>query len=103
MPVLLVSVGLGATMASLNYNVPGLLFLAENKLWTLSLSAILLIFLAWVIWRPNQSCPADPELAKHCEVAKVWNKRIFWISVIIWSFGFFFSILLLPLRNLLNI
>ena len=103
LPVLLVSVGLGATMASLNYNVPGLLFLAENKLWTLSLSAILLIFLAWVIWRPNQSCPADPELAKHCEVAKVWNKRIFWISVIIWSVGFFFSILLLPLRNLLNI
>ena len=103
LPVLLVSLGLGATVASLNYNVPGLLFLSEQKLWALSLSAILLVFLAWIIWRPNQSCPTEPELAAHCQTAKRWNKRIFWLSVAIWSIGFFFSILLLPLRNLLNI
>ncbi len=102
LPVLLVSLGFGAAVASLNYNIPGLVFLAEHKLWTLSISAILLLFLAWVIWRPNQACPADPELAAYCQQTKRWNRRIFWVSVLIWSIGFFFSVLLLPLRQLLD-
>ena len=103
LPVLLVSLGFGAVVASLNYNIPGLFFLAEHKLWTLTLSAILLVFLAWIIWRPNQACPTEPALAAHCQSAKKWNKRIFWLSVTIWCIGFFFSVLLLPLRNLLNL
>ena len=103
LPILLVSLGFGAAVASLNYNIPGLVFLAEHKLWTLSLSTLFLIFLAWVIWRPNQSCPSDSHLAELCQTSKKWNKRIFWLSVSIWSIGLFFSVLLLPLRNLLNI
>lgn len=103
LPILLVSLGFGAVVASLNYNIPGLVFLGEHKLWTLSLSALLLLFLAWVIWRPNQACPTDPDLANHCQKAKRWNQRIFWLSVGIWAVGFFFSVLLLPLRQLLNL
>ena len=103
LPILLVSLGFGAVVASINYNIPGLVFLGEHKLWTLSLSALLLIFLAWIVWRPNQSCPTDPELAAHCITAKRWNKRIFLVSVAVWSIGFFFSVLLFPLRKLLNL
>ena len=103
LPVLLASLGFGAVVANLNYQFSSLVFLAENKLWTLTLSALLLAFLAWVIWRPNQSCPADPKLTAHCQTAKRWNQRIFWLSLGIWCFGFFFSVLLLPLRQLLNI
>ncbi|MDX8379957.1 MAG: hypothetical protein R8K48_07960 [Gallionella sp.] len=102
LPILLVSLGFGAVVASLNYHIPGLIFLAEQKLWTLSLSALLLVFLAWVIWRPNQTCPVDPELAASCKQAKKWNQRIFWLSVAVWGVGFFFSLLLLPLRQLLS-
>ena len=103
LPVLLVSMGLGAVVASLNYNIPGLMFLAEHPVWTLSLAALLLAFMAWVIWRPNQACPTDPKLAAACQEAKNWNQRIFWVSVVIWGIGFFFSILLLPLRQLLEL
>ena len=46
LPVLLVSLGFGAVVASLNYNIPGLFFLAEHKLWALSISGLLLTFLA---------------------------------------------------------
>jgi hypothetical protein len=99
LPILLVSLGFGAVVASLNYNIPALVFLAEHKLWTLSLSPLLLLFLGWIVWRPNQSCPTDPKLAAHCQTAKKWNKRIFWLSVVVWSIGFFFSILLKPLWN----
>ncbi len=102
LPILLVSLGFGAAVASLNYNIPGLVFLAEHKIWTLSLSALLLLILAWVIWRPNQSCPADPQLAALCERSRRWNKRVFWVSVVIWCIGFFASVLLLPLRNLIG-
>ncbi len=103
LPILLVTLGFGAVVASINYNIPALVFLAENKLWSLSLSAILLLLMAWVIWRPNQSCPIDPKLAHYCQQSKRWNKRFFWLSVIIWVTGFTFSILLLPIRNFLNI
>jgi len=100
LPVLLISVGLGTVVASLNYNIPGLMFLAEHNFWILSLSALLLVFMAGVIWRPNQACPSDPKLAAVCQKARNWNQWIFWVSVIIWGIGFFFSILLLPLRQL---
>jgi len=103
LPVVLVSVGLGAVVASLNYNIPGLMFLAEHKYWTLTLAGILLVFMAWVIWRPNQTCPTDPNLAAACQQAKSWNQRIFWVSGVIWGIGLFFSILLLPLRQLLEL
>jgi len=99
----LVTLGFGAVVASLNYNIPGLVFIAEHQAWTLAVSALFLVFLAWVIWRPNQTCPADPDLALQCQQAKKWNQRIFWLSVIIWLIGFLFSVLLLPLQQLLNL
>jgi mercuric ion transport protein len=102
LPIVLVSLGFGAVVAGLFYNIPSLVFLAEHKMWTLSLSALLLGFLAWMIWSPNQQCPADAQLAEHCQQAKRWNKRIFWLSISAWSIGFFFSVLLLPLRQLLD-
>ena len=98
-PIVLVSLGFGAVVASVMYKLPGLVLLAEHKMWTLSLSAILLLILAWIIWRPGQQCPADPELAQRCQAARRWNKRVFFISVGIWLVGFFFSVLLLPLRQ----
>jgi len=102
LPILLVSLGFGAVVASMNYNIPGLLFVAEHKYWALTLSALMLVFLAWIIWRPNQVCPTDPELASTCQRAKIWNKRVLWFSILIWITGVFFSTLLLPLRNLIN-
>ena len=38
-----------------------------------------------------------------CQAADTWNQRIFWLSAVICGVGFFFSILLLPLRQLLNL
>jgi mercuric ion transport protein len=103
LPITLVLLGFGSVVASLNYNIPGLVFLAENKLWTLALSALLLLCMAWIIWRPNQSCPTDPKLGAYCKSASFWNKRVFFLSVGIWCIGVFFSFALLPIRRLLNI
>ncbi len=102
LPILLVSAGLGSVVASIHLNVPGFMFMAEHKLWTLVLSALLLMGLAFVIWRPNQTCPADPQLAKYCSQSKRWNQRIFLLSIAIWMTGFFFSVMLLPIRQWLD-
>ncbi|WP_019029992.1 hypothetical protein [Colwellia piezophila] len=103
LPILLVTLGFGAVVASLNYNIPGLLFLAEHKLWTLTIAAVILIVLAWIIWRPNQYCPVESDLAALCKKSKRLNKRIFWLSLMIWFIGLFTSYFLLPIRNLLNL
>ncbi len=103
LPILLVTLGFGALVASLNYNLPGLFFLAEHKIWTLTLAAFILLILAGVIWRPNQHCPAEADLAAFCKKSKQLNKKIFWLSAMILFIGFFTSYLLLPMRNLLDL
>ena len=103
LPILLVTLGFGALVASLNYNIPELIFLAEHKVWTLLIAAIILMILAWVIWRPNQHCPSDHALAVLCQKSKLWNIRVFWISSMLWFIGFFTSYLLLPIRNFLDL
>ena len=102
-PILLTALGFGAFIASLYYSIPALVFFAEHKFWILGFSSFLLILLAWVIWRPNQYCPIDPELAQKCQKAKRWNQWLFGFSVAIWLMGLFFSVLLLPLRQLLGL
>lgn len=102
LPVLLVSLGMGAVVASLNYNIPGLLLLAEYQDWTLVLAGLMLGLMAWVIWRPNQHCPTDPKLAALCQRSKRLNQTVFWLSLCIWLIGLFFSYLLLPLTQLFH-
>ncbi|WP_033076864.1 hypothetical protein [Thalassotalea sp. ND16A] len=103
LPILLVTLGFGAVVASLNYNIPGLIFLSEHKVWTLTVAALVLMALAWIIWRPNQRCPTDPALAALCKKSKLWSKRIFWLSAMFWSIGIFTSYWLLPIRNFFNL
>lgn len=102
LPILLVSLGFGSLVAGLFYHSETLTFVAEHKYYTLGLSFLFLLFLAWLIYRPNQSCPVDPELSKACHSSKDYNKIIFWLSMFIWLTGFFFSVLLLPLKHLLG-
>lgn len=103
LPILLVSLGFGAVVASLTSSFPLLVTLAEYEGWMFSLSALLLGGTAWIIWRRPQSCPADPVLASHCERSRVWNKRLFWVAIGIWSVGFTSAFLLLPIRNYVGI
>lgn len=96
LPILLVSVGLGAVSAALFANLPFLVTLAKYKAWMLGASAILLALTAWLLFRSGRACPADPELAKLCETARRWNLRLFWVAVGIWVIGFSAAYFALP-------
>lgn len=88
LPVTLVSLGLGAVVASTTFQFPFLVTLSEHSFLMFGGSFILLAFAGWfVIFRPLK-CPADPVLARKCQQARKWNQRIWWLSVVLWLLGF---------------
>ena len=88
LPILLVSLGLGAVSAALFANLPVLMSLAKYKAWMFGATGGLLALTAWLLFRPGRACSADPELADHCEKIRRWNIRFYWASVAVWLIGF---------------
>ena len=96
LPILLVSLGLGAVSASLFASLPFLVTLAQYKAWMFAGSGAVLLLAAWLLFRPGRACPADPDLAEQCEKAHRWNTRLYWVSVGIWVIGLGAAYLALP-------
>jgi hypothetical protein len=94
LPIILVSLGMGAVVAAMASNIPFLITLSLHKSWVFAGSGILLLLGAWFLYRPGRICPTDPELAKLCSKTHNWNCWIYWISAVIWCFGFFFAYIL---------
>jgi hypothetical protein len=97
LPILLVTLGLGAVSASLFANLPFLVTLAQYKGWMFTGSGAVLMLTGWLLFRSARTCPADPELAELCDKAHRWNVRFFWASTVIWAFGFAAAYLALPI------
>lgn len=103
LPILLVSLGMGAAVVALTNHFPLLIMLTQHKGWIFLFSALLLAFSGWLIWRSSRSCPIDPVLAAKCEYIMVWNRRIFWVALSIWGIGFVTAYLFGPIRVWLDI
>ena len=100
LPILLVTLGLGAVSAALFESIPFLITLAKHKLLVFIVSALMLALGGWLLFRPGRHCPTDPDLAAKCESAHRWNTRIWWLSVVLWVIGFFAAYLSLFFFNL---
>ncbi len=98
LPIMLVSLGMGATVASMVNTLPFLVTLSLHKPLVFGLSALMLILVAWVLYRRNQSCPTEPELREICAKTHLWNRRLYCLSVILWCIGFFSAFLALPIK-----
>ena len=98
LPIVLVTLGLGATVATLTSTFPFLITLSQHKIWVFTFSASMLSVSGWLIYRSGRSCPSDPELAALCDSVNIWNRRIYWTSVAIWTIGFIAAYIALPLR-----
>ena len=92
LPVTLVSIGMGATFASLTATFPQVIWLVERKNYLFGLTAILLI-ISYILMKrsENEPCPIDPELRKACQTGRKWSARIYWFTLIIYLIGFFTS------------
>ncbi len=102
LPIALVTLGMGAAVASLTNSFPILITLSQHKTWVFGFSGLMLAASGWLVYRPDRTCPSEPELAAACNRVHIWNVRLFWGSVAVWSVGFFAAFLLLPLRRLMG-
>ena len=100
LPILLVSLGLGAVSAAMFSTLPFLATLAHYKIYLFMGSGVMLLLGLWLVYRPGRACPSDPMLAAQCESVHRWNKRLLWFSASIWGVGFFAAFLSLPLLEL---
>ena len=98
LPILLVSLGLGAGVAYTTHALPWLVTLSRHKLWIFLIAGAWLVFTAWTIYRPGRACPTDPELARLCARADRLNRIVLWTAVGVYTVGFFMAYLWLPLR-----
>jgi len=98
LPIVLVTLGMGAAVASLVSAAPFLVWLSKHKVWVFGFSFLMLAVSGWLLHRGGRRCPADPALAAACARMRRWNRRVWWGSVAIWGVGFFAAYLLLPLR-----
>lgn len=98
LPITLVTLGLGAAVVSLTGTFPFLITLSQHKIWVFGFSGAMLGVSGWLLYRPGRACPSDPVTGRLCNRAQVWNRRIYWSSVVIWGIGFFAAYLALPLR-----
>ncbi len=97
LPILLVSLGLGAVSATLFAGFPFLVTLAQHKTWMFLGSAVVLALTGWLLYRPGRACPTDPDLAEQCGRAHLWNLRFFWVAAAVWMVGVAAAYLALPI------
>ena len=98
LPIMLVTLGLGAAMAGLTSSFPWMVTLSQHKAWVFGGSGLLLALSTWMVYRPGRTCPVDPKLAKLCTTMDKWNRRMVLFSPTIWLVGFFSAYLALPLK-----
>lgn len=95
LPALLVSVGAGATLASLVGAVPQLVWLSEHKVALFAGSAATLALAGALQWRARSlPCPIDPARAAACTRARRLSLRIWWASAAVWAVGALFAFVL---------
>lgn len=102
LPILLVSLGLGASVAALTSAAPWLVALSAHKEWIFAGSGFALAGAAFLLYRPGRVCPTEPRLAALCARADRWNRAVLAVSAVIWLIGFAAAFLWLPVRHWLR-
>ena len=93
LPALFVSLGAGATLASIVSAVPQLIFVSKHKLFVFGLAGVALLVSGAFRMRP-QACPIDPRLAAACARTRKYSSLLYWGSVAIYMTGVFFAFVL---------
>lgn len=92
LPSLLVSLGLGAVMAGLASNVPGLIWISENKSGVFIFAGVMLAGNGILLWsNRNAPCPIDPKLRDACIKGRRTSKILYLVSLTIYLIGFSFA------------
>ena len=92
LPALLVTLGMGATLASLVTAFPQLIWISQYKGLVFSTSAVLMALAAYGHYRArNLPCPLDEQQARACSRSRRWSLIILALSGFLWLVGAFFA------------
>ena len=92
LPALFISLGLGASLASLVSSMPWLIVLSENKTIVFSVALFSLITAAWLQWQArNQACPAGGFQAKYCSIFRQFSWAVIGLSALAILVGAYFA------------
>lgn len=95
LPVTLVSLGLGATFASLTSTLPQIIWLTEYKdLLFIGTGSALATSYFIMKNSENKACPIDPRQRELCQSSKTISQKVYWTSLIMFCLGFGFSYIL---------
>lgn len=94
LPALLVTLGMGATLAGLVSNVPWITAISDYKGYVFAWAGFMLALSTYIQWRGRYApCPADPAKAKACSRLRKVSWFILGFSIVIYAIGFFFAFL----------
>lgn len=92
LPALMVTLGLGATLAGAVSTFPMLNWIAEHKEWTFLVGGMMLALAGYLKWRARKDpCPLDEDAALACKRLRRMSNLIYFVSVCIYLVGFFFA------------
>lgn len=92
LPALLVTLGMGATLAGFVSNVPQIVWLSEYKLYVFGFAALMLTLAGIGQWRARFSpCPTDPAQARACTRLRRISLCIYSFSLLAFITGAFFA------------
>lgn len=94
LPALLVTLGMGATLAGFIGAVPWITAVSDYKPYIFSIAALLLALATVMQWRARHApCPPDPQKARACKILRRISWGILILSVLLYAVGFFFAFL----------
>ena len=94
LPVLLVTIGLGATFAGLLSVFPQIVWLSLHKNLVFIVSGfVIFISVGLSYLNRHKPCPIEPEKAKACMFYRKWSIKILIASALFWTVGAFFAFL----------
>lgn len=88
LPALLVALGMGAVVAGLVADVPGLIWLSRNKVYVFVAAGFFLLAAGLMRGRGGaKTCPIEPLKARACARMKAASFWMYWTSVVLYFSG----------------
>ena len=106
LPTLLVTLGLGAVVATTVSSFPLLITLSRNKEWMFLGAGLAIALNFYLVYRREKkaACEIDPTTGEAaCDVAAKWNKRVLWTSAAIYVIGFIVAFVAFPLLKFIGL
>lgn len=94
LPALLVTLGMGATLAGFISAVPWITAISDYKGYLFAGAGVMLAGATFLQWQArNAPCPIDPEKARACSRLRGISWIILGFSITVYAIGFFFAFL----------